>query len=97
MAKRRRVNNLLGLAVLAFLMPGRPIHPYELAAMLRRTGKERDMKIKWGSFYTVIAEPGEARPDRGRRQRPGRPPARAHPLRDHRRRPGRGSGTGCGS
>jgi DNA-binding PadR family transcriptional regulator len=55
MAKRRRVNNLLGLAVLAFLMPGRPIHPYELAGMLRRTGKERDMKIKWGSFYTVIA------------------------------------------
>lgn len=55
MAQRRRVNNLLGLAVLAFLMPGRPIHPYELAGMLRRTGKERDMKIKWGSFYTVIA------------------------------------------
>ena len=22
--------------------------------MLRRTGKEQDMKIKWGSFYTVI-------------------------------------------
>jgi DNA-binding PadR family transcriptional regulator len=55
MAQRRRVNNLLGLAVLAFLMPGRPIHPYQLAGMLRRTGKDRDMKIKWGSFYTVIA------------------------------------------
>jgi DNA-binding PadR family transcriptional regulator len=55
MAKRRRVNNLLGLAVLAFLMSGRPIHPYELAGLLRRTGKEQDMKIKWGSFYTVIA------------------------------------------
>jgi DNA-binding PadR family transcriptional regulator len=55
MARRRRVNNLLGLAVLAFLMSGRPIHPYELAGLLRRTGKEQDMKIKWGSFYTVIA------------------------------------------
>jgi len=54
MAKRRRVNNLLGLVVLAFLMTGRPIHPYELATMLRRTGKEQDVKIKWGSFYTVI-------------------------------------------
>jgi DNA-binding PadR family transcriptional regulator len=54
MAQRRRVNNLIGLAVLAFLMSGRPIHPYELAGMLRRTGKERDPKIKWGSFYTVI-------------------------------------------
>jgi DNA-binding PadR family transcriptional regulator len=55
MARRRRVNNLLGLAVLAFLMSGRPIHPYELAGLLRRTGKEHDIKIKWGSFYTVIA------------------------------------------
>jgi DNA-binding PadR family transcriptional regulator len=53
-AKRRRVNNLLGLVVLAFLMTGRPIHPYELATILRRTGKEQDVKIKWGSFYTVI-------------------------------------------
>jgi DNA-binding PadR family transcriptional regulator len=51
---RRRVNNLLGLAVLAFLMMGRPTHPYEMANLLRKTGKEQDMKIKWGSFYTVI-------------------------------------------
>jgi DNA-binding PadR family transcriptional regulator len=51
---RRRVNNLLGLAVLAFLMMGRPTHPYEMATLLRKTGKEQDMKIKWGSFYTVI-------------------------------------------
>ena len=54
MAKRRRVNNLLALALLALLNTGRPSHPYELASMLRRTGKERDMKIKWGSFYTVV-------------------------------------------
>jgi DNA-binding PadR family transcriptional regulator len=54
MGSRRRVNNLTALALLALLNTGRPSHPYELASMLRRTGKERDMKIKWGSFYTVV-------------------------------------------
>lgn len=54
MAKRRRVGNLLALALLAILAPGTPMHPYEMASVLRRTGKERDMKIKWGSLYTVV-------------------------------------------
>jgi DNA-binding PadR family transcriptional regulator len=54
MAKRRKVSNLLALALLALLVPGNPMHPYEMASVLRRTGKERDMKIKWGSLYTVV-------------------------------------------
>ncbi len=54
MSKRRKVSNLLALAILALLATGRPMHPYEIASMLRRTGKERDMNIKWGSFYTVV-------------------------------------------
>lgn len=54
MAKRRKVSNILALAILAILMPGRPMHPYQMATFLRRTGKEQDMKIKWGSLYTVI-------------------------------------------
>ncbi|WP_033342539.1 PadR family transcriptional regulator [Catenuloplanes japonicus] len=54
MARRRPVKNLLALAVLAMLAPGTPMHPYQLATVLKRTGKERDMAIKWGSFYTVI-------------------------------------------
>ncbi len=54
MAKKRKVTNLLALAILAFLATGRAMHPYEIANMLRRTGKERDMHIKWGSFYTVV-------------------------------------------
>ena len=54
MAKRRRVGNLLGLALLALLAGGVPMHPYEMANLLRRTGKERDMRIKWGSLYTVV-------------------------------------------
>jgi DNA-binding PadR family transcriptional regulator len=53
-AKRRKVGNLLGLALLALLVPGRPMHPYEMVTVLRRTGKEQDMKIKWGSLYTVV-------------------------------------------
>lgn len=54
MAKRRKVGNLLALAILALLAAGKPMHPYEMASVLRRTGKEHDMKIKWGSLYTVV-------------------------------------------
>lgn len=54
MARRRKVNNLLALALLALLVPGHPMHPYQMVNVLRRTGKERDMKIKWGSLYTVV-------------------------------------------
>jgi DNA-binding PadR family transcriptional regulator len=53
-AKRRSVRNLLALGLLALLFPGTPMHPYEMANLLRRTGKEQDMKIKWGSLYTVV-------------------------------------------
>lgn len=52
--KRRKVGNLLALAVLGLLSPGYPMHPYQLANVLRRTGKERDMGIKVGSLYTVV-------------------------------------------
>jgi DNA-binding PadR family transcriptional regulator len=52
--KRRKVANLLALAVLSLLSPGHPMHPYQLANVLRRTGKERDMPIKVGSLYTVV-------------------------------------------
>ncbi|WP_370932669.1 helix-turn-helix transcriptional regulator [Amycolatopsis sp. cg13] len=51
--KRRKVSNLLGLAVLATLFE-RPMHPYEVATLLRERGKEGDLKIKWGSLYTVV-------------------------------------------
>jgi DNA-binding PadR family transcriptional regulator len=54
MAKRRKVSNLLGLAILAQLSAGRPMHPYEIATVLKQTGKESDMNIKWGSLYTVV-------------------------------------------
>jgi DNA-binding PadR family transcriptional regulator len=53
MAKRRKVNNLLALAVLSAVAQ-RPMHPYEIATALRGWGKDQDMDIKWGSLYTVV-------------------------------------------
>ncbi|GII58431.1 PadR family transcriptional regulator [Planotetraspora thailandica] len=53
MAGRRRVGNLLALAVLSAVVE-RPMHPYEMASVLRERGKDRDMNIKWGSLYTVV-------------------------------------------
>jgi DNA-binding PadR family transcriptional regulator len=52
-AKRRKVGNLLGLAVLSTVVE-RPMHPYEIASTLRERGKEDDMDIKIGSLYTVV-------------------------------------------
>ncbi|TDV57162.1 PadR family transcriptional regulator [Actinophytocola oryzae] len=49
----RKVANLLALAVLATVVQ-RPMHPYEIASMLRARGKDDDMEIKWGSLYTVV-------------------------------------------
>ncbi|MEV5690291.1 PadR family transcriptional regulator [Micromonospora globbae] len=53
MPKRRKVGNLLALASLSALVQ-RPMHPYEIATALRTWGKDQDMEIKWGSFYTVV-------------------------------------------
>ncbi|VVJ23587.1 Transcriptional regulator [Amycolatopsis camponoti] len=52
--KKRKVGNLLGLAVLSAVAE-RPMHPYEMAAVLKERGKDADMPIKWGSLYTVVA------------------------------------------
>lgn len=53
MATRRKVGNLLALTVMSSLIE-RPMHPYELASVLRARGKEHSIKIKWGSLYTVM-------------------------------------------
>ncbi|MUL41751.1 PadR family transcriptional regulator [Streptomonospora sp. PA3] len=53
MASRRKVGNLLALAVLSAVVQ-RPMHPYEVASVLRSRGKGEDMEIKWGSLYTVV-------------------------------------------
>jgi DNA-binding PadR family transcriptional regulator len=53
MAKRRAVGNLLALTLLAQLVE-RPMYPYELATLLRTRGKDKAVKINWGSLYTVV-------------------------------------------
>ncbi|MEU7145153.1 PadR family transcriptional regulator [Nocardia sp. NPDC046473] len=53
MATKRKVNNLLALAVLSAMID-RPKHRYEIAQTLRDRGKDQDMAIKWGSLYTVV-------------------------------------------
>ena len=53
MAKRRKVSNLLALALLS-LLAQQPMYPYEMAQTLRTRGKEQNFKINWGSLYTVV-------------------------------------------
>jgi DNA-binding PadR family transcriptional regulator len=45
---------MLALGVLSVVLD-RPMHPYEMASVLRERGKDVDLKIKWGSLYTVVA------------------------------------------
>ncbi|MES4905054.1 MULTISPECIES: PadR family transcriptional regulator [unclassified Streptomyces] len=52
-AKRRKLSNPLALAVMA-LLSERPMHPYEIAQVLRQRGKDQSIKIKYGSLYTVV-------------------------------------------
>ena len=53
MPKRRKVGNLLALALLSMLAQ-QPMYPYEMAQTLRARGKDRSIKINWGSLYTVV-------------------------------------------
>jgi DNA-binding PadR family transcriptional regulator len=43
----------VALAVLALLFE-RPMHPYEMAAILKQRHKEESIKLRYGSLYTVI-------------------------------------------
>jgi DNA-binding PadR family transcriptional regulator len=53
MAKKRKVGNLMALGILSTLV-FRDMHPYEIAGALKGWGKDDDLEIKWGSFYTVV-------------------------------------------
>jgi DNA-binding PadR family transcriptional regulator len=50
-----RVANLLGLAVLAYLVEG-PKHPYEVGRLLRAHDDARSIKFNPGSLYTVFGQ-----------------------------------------
>lgn len=51
---RRRVSNPLALAVLGCLGE-RPMHPYEISQTLRHRGKEKSIRLNYGSLYSVVA------------------------------------------
>jgi DNA-binding PadR family transcriptional regulator len=55
MARRRKLTNPLALAVLSVLIGG-PMHPYEIARVLKHWGKEESIKIRFGSLYTVVQD-----------------------------------------
>jgi DNA-binding PadR family transcriptional regulator len=55
MLKRRRVANLLALAVLTYLSQ-RPMHPYELGRTLRDHDDVRSIKFNPGSLYMVVKQ-----------------------------------------
>jgi DNA-binding PadR family transcriptional regulator len=54
-SQARRVANLLGLAVLAYLVEG-PKHPYEVGRLLRAHDDARSIKFNPGSLYTVFGQ-----------------------------------------
>ncbi|WP_433262099.1 PadR family transcriptional regulator [Actinosynnema sp. CS-041913] len=59
MASKRKVGNLLALAVLSYLVR-QPAHPYELSRMLREHGDARSIKFTHGSLYMVVGQLAKA-------------------------------------
>lgn len=59
MAGRRKVANLLALAVLSYLTQ-RPMHPYELSRTLQQNGDARSIKFNHGSLYMVVQQLAKA-------------------------------------
>ena len=56
---KRKVGNLLGLAVLSYLSVG-PMHPYELSKTLREHHDDRSIRFNHGSLYMVIQQLAKA-------------------------------------
>lgn len=59
MTDKRKVGNLLGLAVMSYLSQ-QPMHPYELARTLREHGDDRSIKFNHGSLYMVVGQLAKA-------------------------------------
>jgi DNA-binding PadR family transcriptional regulator len=55
MAQKRKVGNLLALAVMSYLSQ-QPMHPYELGRTLRDHGDARSIKFNHGSLYMVVQQ-----------------------------------------
>jgi DNA-binding PadR family transcriptional regulator len=50
---RRKVSNPLALAILALVLE-RPMHPYEMASLLRARGKDASIRLNFGALYAVV-------------------------------------------
>jgi DNA-binding PadR family transcriptional regulator len=50
---KRRVSNPLALVVLSLLCE-RPMHPYEIAAQMRHRGLHENIRLNYGSLYSVV-------------------------------------------
>jgi DNA-binding PadR family transcriptional regulator len=59
MANKRKVGNLLALAVLSYLTRA-PMHPYELSRALRDNDDVRSIKFNHGSLYMVVGQLAKA-------------------------------------
>jgi DNA-binding PadR family transcriptional regulator len=59
MASKRKVSNLLALAVMSYLSQ-QPMHPYELGRTLREHGDARSIKFNHGSLYMVVGQLAKA-------------------------------------
>lgn len=55
MADKRKVSNLLALAIMSYLS-AQPMHPYALGRMLREYGDARSIKFNQGSLYMVVQQ-----------------------------------------
>ncbi len=55
MPGKRKVGNLLALAVMS-LLSQRAMHPYELGRSLREHGDDRSIKFNHGSLYMVVGQ-----------------------------------------
>lgn len=58
MATKRKVSNPLALAVMALLYE-RPMHPYEMVALMRERGKHESVRLRYSSLYSVVAALGQ--------------------------------------
>src|SRR5580658_907380 len=52
---KRLFSNPLALAILVLLYE-RPMHPYEMATTMRERGKEKSIRLNYGSLYTIIEQ-----------------------------------------
>ncbi|GGJ36962.1 PadR family transcriptional regulator [Deinococcus roseus] len=55
MPQKRKVSNLLALAVLSYLSR-QPMHPYELSRTLKQHQDDRSIKFNPGSLYMVVEQ-----------------------------------------